>query len=61
MGVAPMVNHKEYYNGEGVGFFQMHAMMSLVNLCMHVIRSCTKNAPTMHQPTCYLVCAGPYE
>jgi len=46
--VAFMVCHKEYYKGEGGGFPQIWGMMSLLNLCMLVVRLCTKNAPTIH-------------
>ncbi len=43
-----MVNYKEYYEGKGDGFFQVPTMVSLVSICMHVVRLYTKNAPTMH-------------
>jgi hypothetical protein len=43
-----MANPKEYSNGEGGGFPQIMAMVSLVSLHMHVIRLCTKIVPTMH-------------
>jgi hypothetical protein len=53
-----MINNKEYYKGEGGGFPQVRAVVNLVsscmfvvslmNLCMHVARPCTKSAPTMH-------------
>jgi hypothetical protein len=51
-----MVNHKEYYKGEGGhGFSQVRAMVNFVSLCMLVahlcmfmVCPCTKNAPTMH-------------
>jgi hypothetical protein len=42
LGVTPMVNHKEYYKREGGGFPQVWNMVSLVNLCMFMARSCTK-------------------
>jgi hypothetical protein len=31
-----------YYKGEGCGFPQVWAMVSLVNPCLHVARLCTK-------------------
>jgi len=46
--VAPMANHKEYYKGDGVSFPQVRVVMSVMNLCMLVARSCTKSAPTTH-------------
>jgi hypothetical protein len=48
LGVAPVVNHKKYYKGEGGGFPQVWAVVNLVSLCILVIRSCTKNVPIMH-------------
>jgi hypothetical protein len=47
-GLAPMVNQKKYYKGEGGGFPQVRAMMSLVNLCMFMACLCIKSAPVMH-------------
>jgi hypothetical protein len=43
-----MARHKEYYKGEGGGFPQIWAMVSLMNICMLVARPCTKGAPTTH-------------
>jgi hypothetical protein len=40
--VGPMANHREYYKGEGGGFPQVQAVMSLVSPCMHMARSYTK-------------------
>jgi hypothetical protein len=48
LGVGPMVRHRVYYKGEGGGFPQVRAMMSLVNPSLFVARLCTKSAPTMH-------------
>jgi hypothetical protein len=48
LGAGPMVRHREYYEGEGGGFPQVWAMVSLVSLCLLVVRPCTKSAPTMH-------------
>jgi hypothetical protein len=42
LGASPMARHKVYYKGEGGGFPQVWAMVNLVNLCLHVARSCTK-------------------
>jgi len=46
--VTPMVNHKEYYNGEGSGFLQVWATVSLMNSCLHVTYPCTKIVLSMH-------------
>jgi hypothetical protein len=43
-----VVNHREYYKGEGGGFLQVRAMMSLVNPCELVACPCTKNALIIH-------------
>jgi hypothetical protein len=43
-----MAKHREYYKGEGGGFLQVQAMVSLVSMCLPVARLCTKNAPVMH-------------
>jgi hypothetical protein len=40
--------HKIYYKGEGDGFPQVRAMVSLVSSSLLVARPNTKNAPTMH-------------
>jgi hypothetical protein len=44
LGVGPMARHIVYYiiRGEGDGFPQVRAMMSLVNPCLLVARPCTK-------------------
>jgi hypothetical protein len=42
LGVGPMVKHKVYYKGEGGGFPQVWAMVSLVSPCLSVVRLCTK-------------------
>jgi len=47
-GCWPMAKHKVYYKGEGGGFPQVRAMVSLVSLCLPVARPCTKSVPTMH-------------
>jgi hypothetical protein len=43
-----MINHREYYKGEGGGLPQVQIMMNLMNLCMFVAHSYTKGALTMH-------------
>jgi len=48
LGADPMARHKVYYKGEGGGFPQVQAVMSLVSLCLPVVRPCTKSAPAMH-------------
>ncbi len=46
--VALMERHKLYYKGEGGGFPQVRAVVSLVNLSLPVARLSTKSASTMH-------------
>jgi len=46
--VGLVERHKVYYKGEGGGFPQARAVVSLVNLSLLVVRPNTKNAPTMH-------------
>jgi hypothetical protein len=36
------VRHKVYYKGEGGGFPQVRAVVSLVNLCLPMVHPCTK-------------------
>jgi hypothetical protein len=48
LGVGTMAKHKEYHKGEGGGFPQVRAVVSLVNPCLLVAHPCTKNAPSMH-------------
>jgi hypothetical protein len=48
LSVGPVARHREYYKGKGGGFPQVWVMVSLVNSCLHVVRSCIKSAPTMH-------------
>jgi hypothetical protein len=43
-----VASHKVYYKGEGGGFPQVWAMMSLVSSSLLVIRPSTKSALTMH-------------
>jgi hypothetical protein len=42
LGVGLVVRHKVYYKGEGGGFTQIQAVVSLVNLCLPMARQCTK-------------------
>jgi hypothetical protein len=46
--VGFMERHKVYYKGEGGGFPQVRAMVSLVSPSLCVACLNTKNAPTMH-------------
>jgi hypothetical protein len=46
--LAPWPDTKEYYKGEGGGFPQVRAVMSLVNQCLPMACPCTKSVPTMH-------------
>ncbi len=50
-----------YYKGEGGGFPQVQAVVSLVSLRLLVAHPSTESAQTMHEPTCCLVCANPCE
>jgi hypothetical protein len=43
-----MTRHIKYYKGEGGGFPQVQAVVSLVNLCLFVVHLCNENALTMH-------------
>ncbi len=42
LGVGPVAKHKIYYKGEGGGFPQVQAVVSLVSSWLPVVRSCTK-------------------
>ncbi len=42
MGVGPMAKHRVCYKGEGGGFPQVRAVVSLVSLCLHVAHLCIK-------------------
>jgi hypothetical protein len=46
--VGLMERHKVYYKGEGGGFPQVQAVVSLVSLSLPMIHLNTKSAPTMH-------------
>ncbi len=43
-----MAKHRVYYKGEGGGFPQIQAVMSLVSLSLPVAHPSTKSAPIMH-------------
>jgi hypothetical protein len=46
--VSHIIKYKEYYKGEDGGFPQVRAMVGLMNLCLLVVRSCTKSAPVTY-------------
>jgi hypothetical protein len=46
--VGLVERHIVYYKGEGGGFPQVRAVVSLVNPSLPVARLSTKSAPTMH-------------
>jgi hypothetical protein len=46
--VGHVERHKIYYKGEGGGFPQVQAMVSLVSLSLHVARPNTKSVQTVH-------------
>jgi hypothetical protein len=48
LGVGPMARHKVYYKGEGGGFPQVRAVVSLVSPSLPVAHPNIKSAQTMH-------------
>jgi hypothetical protein len=46
--VGLVERHIIYYKGEGGGFPQVRAVVSLVSLSLHVAHPSTKSAPTRH-------------
>ncbi len=42
LGVGPMARHIVYYKGEGGGFPQVRAMVSLMSPCLLVAHPCTE-------------------
>ncbi len=46
--VAPVESYKVYYKGEGGGFPQVRAVVSLVSSRLLAVRPKTKSAQTMH-------------
>jgi hypothetical protein len=47
-GASFVAMHMEYCNGEGSGFPQVQAVVSLVTLCLPMARPCTKSVPATH-------------
>jgi hypothetical protein len=52
LNVAPMERCIVYYKGEGGGFPQVQAVLSLMSPRLPVVSPSTKNALTMHWPPC---------
>ncbi len=48
LNVGLVERHKIYYKGEGDGFLQVRAVVSLLSPSLPVARPCTKSAKTMH-------------
>jgi hypothetical protein len=48
LNVVPVESYKVYYKGEGGGFPQVLAVVSLMSLRLSMARLSTKSAPTMH-------------
>jgi hypothetical protein len=48
LGAGPMAKHRKYYKGEGGGFPQVRAVVSLVSSCLFVPCPGTKRVPIMH-------------
>jgi hypothetical protein len=51
LGASIMTRHRKYYKGEGGGFSQVRAVVSLMNLvssCLPMAHLCTKSGPTTH-------------
>jgi hypothetical protein len=48
LGAGQVASHKVYYKGEGGGFPQVQAVVSLMSLSLLVARPNTKSAQTMH-------------
>jgi hypothetical protein len=48
LGANYVAIHKVYYKGEGDGFPQVQAVVSLVSLNLPVARPNTKSAPVLH-------------
>jgi hypothetical protein len=46
LGACPVAKDKEYYKGEGGGFLQIWAVVSLVSLCLTVHQKCFNYALT---------------
>jgi hypothetical protein len=61
LGVGPVTMHIVYYKGEGGGFPQVWAVVSLMSQSLPVAHQCTQSAQIMHYLTYCLVCASPCE
>jgi len=48
LGAGPVARHKVYYKGEGGGFPQIQAVVSLVSPSLPVAHPNTKSAPIVH-------------
>jgi len=48
LNVGLVDKHKVYYKGEGGGFPQVRAMVSLVSPSLPMVHPNTKSVPTMH-------------
>jgi hypothetical protein len=48
LGSGPVARHKVYYKGEGGGFPQVWAVVSLMSLCLPMVHMCTKSVLVMH-------------
>jgi hypothetical protein len=48
LGAGPVAMHIVYYKGEGGGFPQVWAVVSLMNPDLPVARPCTKSVPILH-------------
>jgi hypothetical protein len=48
LNAGPMASHRVYYKGEGDGFPQVRAMVSLVSPSLPMAHPSTKSAQTMH-------------
>ncbi len=48
LGASPMARHRKYYKGEGGGYPQIQAVVSLMSLCFPMARPWIKSALIMH-------------
>jgi hypothetical protein len=48
LSVGPVTRRKVYYKGEGGGFPQVQAVVSLMSPCLFVVYPCTKDVSTTH-------------
>jgi hypothetical protein len=60
-GCWSVARHRVYYKGEGGGFLQIWAVVSLVSLCLPVARSCTKLLHLCIDQFVVWFCIGPCE